>query len=29
MSDKVSGMYLVTLDIDGERIMKKLVVDRK
>jgi hypothetical protein len=29
MSDKVSGMYLVTLDIDGERTVKKLVVDRK
>jgi hypothetical protein len=29
MSDKVSGMYLVTLDIDGERTVKKLVVDKK
>ena len=29
MSGKVAGMYFVNMNIDGERIVKKLVVDNK
>ncbi|MCD6355601.1 MAG: T9SS type A sorting domain-containing protein, partial [Prolixibacteraceae bacterium] len=29
MSNNVSGMYFVQLQVDGKRIVKKLVVDRK
>jgi hypothetical protein len=29
MSGKVSGMYFVKLDFEGQQILKKLIVNRK